>query len=137
MKNRKHKAILCDLDETLIHNKDWQGSLDLFYSQILDGVLIDWCYELLSAMSKQGYKIVFLTARNEQCRPLTTLQLRNMLDFPFELYMREENDFREDWEIKQDHLLTILDKYDILFSLDDNFSNCDMLRKHCPTLHVV
>ena len=58
------KAIICDIDGVLIENNLWDGNLETFYANILEGVGNEWCIKLLESLVLNVVKIVFLTARN-------------------------------------------------------------------------
>lgn len=104
---------------------------------MLEGILVDWCLSLLENMHKNNVHILFMTARNEQFRGQTLAQLRTFVNFPFELYMRRYDDLRADWEVKENFMSGLLERFDILFSLDDNLENCKMFSKYCPSLQIV
>jgi hypothetical protein len=131
------KAIICDIDGVLIENPDWNGDLETFYKNILDGVGNEWCIYLLKGLVLQGIKILFVTARNERCRRQTKMQLDFWFGCRYELFMRGEDDIREDYLVKQDYIDEIKRKYDVLFCIDDNPKNCEMFFKEFPTLHVL
>ena len=130
------KAIICDLDGTLITNPEWDGDLDKFYLNILDGFPNEWCVLLLKGFAKLGIKIIFITARNEKSRSQTVFQLNSWFDFNYELYMRGREDLREDYIIKEEYVKELLEKYDIILSIDDNPDNCIMFQNYFPTLQV-
>ena len=76
--SEKTKAIIVDLDGTLcdvehrVHhvqgsNKNWHE----FHSLLVEDGLNHWCFELMAAMSAQGYKILFVTGRGEGYREPT------------------------------------------------------------------
>lgn len=130
------KAIICDLDGTLVNNPNWNGELATFYDHILEGQTIGWCYELIKILAKH-YKIIFLTARNEKCRDKTEIQLDNLFSFDYELYMRKPDDTRFDFLIKEEFVKMLQQKYEILFCLDDNMRNCIMFKKYIPALLII
>ena len=129
-------AIICDIDGVLIENPLWDGNLETFYANILDGIGNEWCIKLLESLVLNGVKIVFLTARSERYRGHTKTQLDLWFGYPYELYMRGAEDEREDYLIKQDFVDYLKNKYDILFCIDDNPKNCEMFAKTFPTLFV-
>lgn len=131
-----NRAVICDLDGTLVCNPDWNGDLEQFYANLNQGFPYEWCEVLLNSLSKSGIKIIFITARNEKCKNITKRQLNSWFDFSYLLYMRGRDDLREDYVIKEEYLLELKSKYDILFCLDDNPDNCRMFRRYIPTLMV-
>lgn len=124
----KNKAIICDLDGTLIdcshrrhfvegEKKDWKSFLDP--ENIKKDTIHKWCHELIIAMKDQGYKILFVTGRSESTREVTN----NSIPFPFfqaDLFMRKDLDYRQDSVIKKEiYHEHIEPNYDVLFCIDD------------------
>lgn len=133
----KDKAIICDLDGTLVANNKWDGTFETFYDTITECYPVDWCLNLLQGLHKQKVKIIFMTARGEHCKNITKIHLNSWLDFPYELYMRKQDDIREDHIVKRDYTEELLKKYDILLALDDNIKNCQMFRSYGITALLV
>lgn len=133
----KNKAIICDLDGTLITNDCWNGEYETFYDHIKEGRPTRWCSTLLKCLSWQNIKIIFITARDQKCNSITRFQLDSWFDFPYELYMRKDGDLREDYIIKEEYLKEILNRFDILFCIDDNMKNCEMFKEYIPTLKIL
>ena len=152
----KDKAVIIDLDGTLIDNsaralahlersKANINNPGIRWDEFFAGSeLIDrpnnWCAELTYSLFFDGYKIIFLTGRQDT--EITGAATRMWLDrwFPdlvFDLYMRKAKDFRKNEEIKYDLLVNeIIPKYNVLFAIDDMKANIDMLRKlGIPALH--
>lgn len=133
---KKHRAIIVDIDGVILQCPYWQDMED-FYKNLDQCVAVDWAVYLVNYIQQQGIKIIFLTARDEKCKIQTNIQLRQLFDFKYDLYMRKRGDLRIDWEIKQDYLKEIQEKYNVLFSIDDNASNCEMYRRNnIPSLQV-
>jgi len=130
----KSKAIIFDLDGTLVCNPSWDGDLESFYKNIFEGFTVEWCQTLIECLQ---VRIIFITARSERCRRQTEQQLNMWFDKPYELYMRGKNDLRIDHEVKEDYLKEIMEKYQVLCCFDDNPENCKMFSKYIPTLQVV
>ena len=86
--------------------------------------------DMINSMHDYGYGIIFITARKEACWNETYKFLRESFYFPFDLYMRKNNDLREDWVIKEEYLLKILEEYDVKLCIDDNMDNLTMFYKH-------
>jgi hypothetical protein len=134
----KHKAIIVDIDGTIsdgswrilgkdLSTIDWnQENLKSLHDQPFD-----WCVKLVNLFYKDGYKIIFLTARTGtvECYQVTHQWLSSHLDIPYELFMREEHDQRDDDIIKQDiYYKHIEPSFDILFAIDDKPEVIDMWR---------
>lgn len=126
---KKTKVVICDIDGVIMQGPWWDDIQD-FYDNMDSWYPIDWMVDIVNCIYKLGYKIIFLTARDEKVRRKTTQQLKNMFDFKIELYMRKKDDERPSCVIKEEYLPELMDKYDILFALDDEQPNCDMYRKH-------
>lgn len=133
----KHKAIIVDLDGTLcdvehrIHHvkskpKNWGA-----FNQAMDqDKPYFWCIELIAAMKARGYKIYFVTGRDENFRKMTTDWLDRHNVYYDELYMRPAQDFRQDSEIKEEIYINHVEKTSqVLFVVDDRNSVVERWRK--------
>ena len=146
----KHKAIIVDLDGTLCNiehrrhyvtgpKKDWKnfGSPENL-SKDTPNI---WCVELVDAMRKLGYHLLFVSGRMQApgVAEATMEWLTTVLDLPpiafkdgsmVQLFMRKDNDFREDTIIKKEiYEECIKDKYCILMAVDDRASVVKMWRE--------
>lgn len=137
-------AVIIDLDGTLVAN---QYRLAVLYSQT-DYSKIDWdkwneesrfdphaiwCLELVSAMSKHGYHILFVTGRSGT--PITEAITREWLShhvpghIDWSIIFRPPNDHRNDNDIKYDLYLNQIEPiYEVLFAVDDRKINAEMWR---------
>ncbi len=129
IKSISKQAIICDLDEVLICNPP-NNSFEQFYKQISDGIINDWCLAMLQGFHLNGFKILFLTSRDCLYKVHTTNLLNNSITFPYELYMRGRQDLRPSWELKQEQLDFVKDKYEIILALDDDINNIEMYKKN-------
>jgi len=132
------KAIIVDLDGTLcdvehrVHHvrmkpKNWQAFNE---SMNLDKPYF-WCIELIAAMRSRGYKIFFVTGRDEDYRNMTESWLKIHNVIYDELYMRKSKDYREDSDIKEEIYLNHIEKKtQVLFVVDDRKSVVERWRKH-------
>ena len=133
----KHKAIIVDLDGTLcdiehrIHHvkskpKNWQA----FNQGIDQDKSYFWCIELIAAMKARGYKVFFVTGRQESSREMTVSWLtRHHVDYD-ELYMRGNRDFREDSDVKEEIYYSKIEPVaQVLFVVDDRKSVVDRWRE--------
>lgn len=133
----KHKAIIVDLDGTLcdvehrVHHvrsrpKNWSA----FNQAMEQDRPYFWCIELIAAMKARGYKIYFVTGRDENFRKMTTDWLKqHNVDYD-ELYMRINQDFREDSEVKEEIYVNKIEKNSqVLFVVDDRMSVVERWRK--------
>ena len=133
----KSKAIIVDLDGTLCNvnhrvchvqkeEKDWKA----FNEGMVHDGLYFWCFELIESMRKQGYKIIFVTGRDDSYRSHTIDWLKKHNVSYDQLYMRTQSDHRGDDLIKKDiYETSIQKKHDILFVLDDRLSVVKMRRQ--------
>lgn len=153
----KTKAILIDLDGTLVNNqsraiahmqrrKEHLTEAEIRWDEFFDKTIKfdqpnPWCMEIIDLFHKQGYKIVFLTGRQDteitggETRKWLTMYLNPSIDY--DLYMRKEGDFRLNQQIKLDIMINkLIHKYDFLFAIDDMRANVDVFRNlGIPSLH--
>jgi phosphoglycolate phosphatase-like HAD superfamily hydrolase len=136
MNGRMRKIVIVDIDGTISkvgerlkylkqEPKDW----DSFYKDCFEDEPIPAIIELVKNLDKAGYLIIFCTGRREQCRAKTIMWLRRYMGkFAYNaMFMRANNDEREDWEVKPEMLDNILrrskiDKRQIAFILEDRTS---------------
>lgn len=124
------KAIIVDLDGTLcdvehrvefvkMSPKNWKE----FNDRMIHDPINHWCLELILAMKEQHYQIIFVTGRGEDYRAHTEQWLKKNL-VPYDaLFMRKQNDFREDDDVKETlYRENIEENYQVLFVVDDRQS---------------
>lgn len=72
---------------------------------------------------------IISTARNERCSDATLKKLaRDKIIFDMS-YWRKNGDLRPACEVKREHLLKIMEKYDIVAFIDDDLDNCEMAKE--------
>ena len=71
---------------------------------------------------------VISTARSERLRHQTAKKLWQYKIGFEEMYMRRIDDYREAKEVKREHLLQIMDNYEVVCFIDDDLGNCEMAR---------
>lgn len=134
----KVKAIISDLDGTLCNlshrlhfienennDKDWHQ----FHSNCLNDTIFSWCENLLRSMQKSGYKIIFMTGRDDAYIEQTKIWLKKH-DIAYEmLLMRKAGDNRPDSVVKWELYQNNLSHYDIEFVLEDRNSVVEMWRE--------
>lgn len=111
-------AVICDLDGTLaIHNG--RGPFD--YAKLGTDNVNGAVQVTLWAMVRFGYKIIFLSGRDDSCKDATKEWLTTFVAPPYDgLYMRKTGDHRKDYVVKTELFdQHIRDKYRIVFCLDD------------------
>lgn len=135
------KAIIVDIDGTICHKCDreyWE------YDKVKDDSVNYGVVDILRAYD--GYlfiktedkaEVVLITSRKEDSREVT---LDWLLDnnIPFDkLYMRPNNDTREDWKVKKDIYNNIKDKYEVVAVFEDNEECCQMYKDEGLTVFKV
>jgi len=126
-------------------NKQWKPDWNAFNAAMIHDTPNEWCVDLL-VQCWWGLEILFVTARKEKFRLLTSFQIGQWIykwegDFDmyktlehpnvlFEnLFMRPDDDFRPDVEIKREiYEKHIRDNYDVLFCLDENAEIVELWR---------
>ena len=73
--------------------------------------------------------IILSTARNEKCKEATEKRLKNDGFLFNELYMRSQDDYSLASEVKKNHLLKIMESYDIIAFIDDDLANGEMAKE--------
>lgn len=136
------QVILCDIDMTILDTSDiirktkdlvppkrW----DVFYAHLHEQKEMTWCIEILKRMNMP---VIFLTGRCETYKDKTVPAL-DRLGLNYQLIMRAVDDFREDADYKEAQVKELLEKYNIMFAIDDRVSNCKMFYKYgIPVLQV-
>lgn len=126
---KKPRTVICDIDGCIMRGP-WFEDIQDFYDNMDSWQPVDWMVDIVTCIYKLGYRIIFLTARDEKVRRKTTRQLKDMFDFRFDLYMRPTGDERPSHIVKEEFLLKLQEHYNIIFAIDDEQPNCDMYRKH-------
>ena len=120
------KAVICDIDGTLAHMKD-RSPYD--WSRVGEDKIDPIIKNLLNTLKEKHIKILFVSGRNEVCRKETNEWLRKNGIPHAPLFMRRENDSRQDSVVKREIFeRCIRDLYDIEFVLDDRNQVVDMWR---------
>lgn len=119
-------CVIIDLDGTLANcqhrmhyiegpKKNW----DAFFDNCLDDSVIHPMLHMMQILSEK-YKIVFVTARPEKNRELTTKWLQNHGIVYDSLYMRKNVDYNKSPIVKKNIVLSLFEKgYNPVFSFDD------------------
>lgn len=138
----KKKAIICDLDNTLTDSKHRSYLVegnprqwDKFFELAKNDPINIWCLELINAMKKQDYEIIFVTGRPIHCMRDTIVWLKDKANYDvaiyFNLFMRKEGDRRKDHIIKEEiYEEFIKPHYEIIFAIDDKNNIVNMWKKH-------
>jgi phosphoglycolate phosphatase-like HAD superfamily hydrolase len=136
-------VIVCDLDGTLCdisHRTHWvqvpsgvRKNWDAFFSEVPNDTPNQAVLDLLYMVSEYS-RVIFCSGRPERCRTDTEAWLKQHLFTKYELWMREDGDFRRDDIVKQEILDKYIDKDRVKFVLDDRNQVVDMWRRnglHC------
>lgn len=159
--NNKKQAIILDIDNTIVKDiinvdlpqNNTREEWDEFHKSKL--YYIPELYKIIKPIQDliQRYlysfedvpHIIFMTARENTADGVikyntirTIEEFLNGLNVSYDLYMRDENDYRDSFLVKEDLFKKfILNKYDILFVFDDDESNIKMFnRNNVSTLKV-
>lgn len=120
------KAVICDIDGTLAHMKD-RSPYD--WSRVGEDKIDPIIKNLLNTLKEKHIKILFVSGRDEVCRKETNEWLRENGIPLVPLFMRRENDSRQDSVVKREIFeRCIRGLYDIEFVLDDRNQVVEMWR---------
>ena len=131
------KTIIFDIDGTLsnlngrekfLHNgeKDWKNFNNNMDKDLPNIPIVELYCTLYNS---KKYELILISGRQERFRKVTEAWL-TWHQIPFDiLLMRDDEDFRHDFEVKQDILKCLQAKgKEILFTVDDRQSVVDMWR---------
>lgn len=121
-------AIICDIDGTLAIVGD-RPFYDASRSDVTD-TLNTHVASLITTYAERGWKIIFLTGREEIDRPPTERFLKGHLpNLDYVLLMRDNGDSRQDTVAKREiYESQIAGKYDVRFTVEDRPRVCRMWR---------
>lgn len=121
-------AIICDLDGTLAL---MNGRSPFDASKCDEDLLNEPVANIVRSFNDRGYRIVFLSGREDKFREPTVRFLETHLgaEFEYDLLMRRAGDMRKDALIKREIFDTSVGpKYHVEFVLDDRNQVVDMWR---------
>jgi len=121
----KPKAIICDLDGTLFHRGD-RDPYDM--TKVGEDTVDEAVANVVRAMFKVGYHIVFTSGRDESCRYATEEAIEENVIPVYDLLMRPIGDNRDDATVKKEMLDQIRELYQPILALDDRNRVVDMWR---------
>lgn len=139
---KRRKAIICDIDGTLadarhrlhlIQNPEGKVDWPAWDALCPKDTPVMWCVELVTAMHRAGYKIIFLTGRGERIREVTLKWLTGALPETIVqtsiLLMRKNGDFRKDTIVKAEYYHREIEPwYEVAFAIDDRDTVVEMFR---------
>lgn len=121
-------CVLCDLDGSLAIMGN-RSPYDASNCDIVDS-LNEPLAEILLNFHNNGYKIVFMSGRQDKDEAPTRRFIDKHLSFPYELYMRKTGDQRKDSIVKEELFNThIKGKYNCWAVFDDRLQVCQMWYK--------
>jgi predicted secreted acid phosphatase len=111
------QAVIVDIDGTIADNR---ARNPFHYDKVLEDTPIQATVEIVRLLHRSGYKIIFVSGREEICKK-DTLEWLKLQQIPLdELFMRPAGDFRKDSVIKKEIFLNLIkDKYYVKFVIDD------------------
>jgi len=113
--------------EVITETKRFLDTIDSGYyvtkENIIDG------FDSYTLCDRQKYVMIISTARNEKCREATEDRLFDEHIGYDKMYMRADNDSRPAYMVKKDHLIEIMEDYDIVAFIDDDIDNCEMAKE--------
>jgi uncharacterized HAD superfamily protein len=121
------RAVIVDIDGTVATRKD----RDPFeYDKVLNDEPKNDVIEIIACMWRAGYKIIFVTARDDSCFKDTYEWLCRYCPPFVKLYMRKTGDNRNDGVVKREiYEQLIKPEYDVRVVLDDRQRVVDMWRE--------
>lgn len=129
------EAYIFDIDWTLAH-MDGRSPYD--YSKVDTDIVDDDVKLMRDNLVANGYDIIIVTWRNENCRAETAQWLRDNEIYYQALYMRGEDDLRNDAIVKKEIAETyILPMYNVRGVFDDRLRVCRMWHEIGLTLFRV
>lgn len=125
------KAIIVDIDGTIAqHDPEVRDPYDTDFEKIIQDSPIKPIIKVVESMFNQGYKIIYVSGRNEETEEATREWLRLFAPPYVHLYMRKRNDYRQDSVVKREIYEThIADRFDVLCVFDDRQQVVDMWRE--------
>jgi predicted kinase len=120
-------VVVCDVDNTvaeITHRSPYDAST------CLNDIPISHAVEMIKLCYKNGYKIIFLSGRQDKFKDLTSQWLDKHIGVPYDLFMRKTGDLRKDAIIKEEiYRNNIEGKYYTQFIFDDRLQCVDMWYK--------
>ena len=122
-----NKVILVDIDGTVAHRTD----RDPFeYDKVLEDRPDNETIEVITVLWRAGYKIIFISARDDSCFDDSYEWLRLHCPPFIKLYMRKTGDLRKDAIIKEEIYREHIEPfYDVFCVFDDRNQVVDMWRE--------
>jgi FMN phosphatase YigB (HAD superfamily) len=127
---QRPRAVIVDMDGTLVdvsavrhHVRKPKGEkdFDAFHAESIDCPPNPQALEFCERHHAEGKLILVVTARVHKWFYTSFFWLQENMTVPFEgPFMRQDNDFRPDVQIKREIFDDLIKKYDIVAACDDN-----------------
>lgn len=143
------KYVILDIDDTLVYNSNFNKYIpkdntreawDLYLEKINYYNQVEYNYDMINIlkMLAKDYIILFVTSRENtpdgkvlDNTYRTLYDIVNLKDIKHMLFIREYNDFRPSWEVKEDLFTKYnLEPKDVVLAIDDNTGNINMFKKY-------
>ena len=138
------KAVIFDVDGTLVNTSDIvhlvltkPKKYDQFHYASAFCDPHEWVVEEARRHHAEGTTVLVVTARKDRWHELTTNWLEAK-EVPYhELHMRQDHDNRQDRVIKEEILLLLRERYEIVHAYDDNPNVIALWQEHGIPVTVV
>jgi phosphoglycolate phosphatase-like HAD superfamily hydrolase len=131
---KKDKAVLVDIDGTLFKEvPGWTQENDLWWVEEtlkMDELIVG--IELIKLFKENGFKLVFLTARGQTCKKNTWIRFKKAgIDHLVDSMWHRPTSWNgvPPVEYKKFMMKRIMNKYNVMFALDDSDKNLAMFEE--------
>lgn len=121
VENSMPDAVIFDIDGTLARMVD-RGPFE--WQKVGNDELVQPVADLLKMFRKAKYKIIIFSGRDEECREITEVWLKNHKIKYDHLGMRPVGDNMPDYYIKSRLYNTVCNDYNIKYAVDDRLQVC-------------
>jgi phosphoglycolate phosphatase-like HAD superfamily hydrolase len=111
---------LANVDPYLHHVRGDNKDYDAFHESSIGALPNIEVLEMLNNAVSDGHSILVVTSRKEKWRGLTSMWLAKTDARSHALFMRADDDHRQDYEVKKDILDKIVMHWDVVHAVDDN-----------------
>lgn len=144
MQSPKRKAIIVDVDGTLVNTADIvhlvlakPKKYDHFHYASAFCEPHDWVVDEVREHFLEGTAVLIVTARKDRWWTLTSNWLGDNKVPYDELHMRRDDDDRPDYIIKEEILFELRERFDIIHAYDDNPNVIELWVEHGIPVTVV
>lgn len=126
------KYIIVDIDGTVaLRDPEVRDPYEYDSDKVLQDSPNKPIVEVIRCMWEQGYKIIYVTGRSDECEEVTREWLRLFSPPYTNLYMRKRNDFRKDSEVKREiyEQKIVANNINVTCVFDDRQQVVDMWRE--------